>query len=69
MTMMDQFHKRAVVMVGKEQKVPGMYRNNPDQYDIYVFDKDDNIKWEVEELKEHYRSVIIVAEGNVREAR
>ena len=67
--MVDQFHKRAVVIIGKAQQVPGMYRNNPDNYDIYVFNEEDDIKWEVEELKEHYRQVLIVESGNVREAR
>ena len=48
--------------------MPAYYRDNSAEFDIYYFEKTDDIKWEAEALKEHYKKVIIVEDGNVRGA-
>lgn len=68
MMMKENYHKRALVIVG-EQKMPGFYRNRPDEYDIYVFAQDDDYLWEAAQLKDFYRQVLIMESGNVREVR
>ena len=66
--MMTNLYKRAIIVVGENQKVPSYYTSRPEEFDIYLFSKEDDIKWEAEELKKHYKKVIIIEDGNVRGA-